>query len=225
MAKRFFTSYTEDDIIYLKDEEYHHLVNVMRASVGEQITVCFNDGTDNICEIISLNKNQAQLKVMERKKNTAEADISVTLWILNRNKTERIVEVNDGIKNYRNRKGEVLFIDLRQKGEPFEKKFIQFSEADIEAIAKTYHHWQQQDWEASYQDIPEYCCSATLKEIRKKDYSLVPSKYIEFVNRDESLDYDEQMKVLQIELKALFQQEADLKKEVEDVFKSLGYEL
>lgn len=80
MAKRFFTSYTSDDIIYLKDEEYHHLVNVMRASVGEQITVCFNDGTDNICEIISLNKNQAQLKVMERKKNTAEADVSVTLF-------------------------------------------------------------------------------------------------------------------------------------------------
>jgi len=152
-------------------------------------------------------------------------DISVTLWILNRNKTERIVEVNDGIKNYRNRKGEVLFIDLRQKGEPFEKKFIQFSEADIEAIAKTYHDWQQQDWETSYQDIPEYCYSATLEEICKKDYSLVPSKYIEFVNRDESLDYDEQMQALQTELKALFQQEADLKKEVENVFKSLGYEL
>lgn len=152
-------------------------------------------------------------------------DISVTLWILNRNKTQRIVEVNDGIKSYRNRKGEVLFMDLRQKGEPFEKKFIQFSETDIEAIAKTYHHWQQQDWETSYQDIPEYCYSATLEEIRKKDYSLVPSKYIEFVNRDESLDYDEQMQALQTELKALFQQEADLKKEVENVFKSLGYEL
>lgn len=152
-------------------------------------------------------------------------DISVTLWILNRNKTKRIVDVNDGIKNYRNRKDEVLFMDLRQKGEPFEKKFIQFSETDIEVIAKTYHHWQQQDWETSYQDIPEYCYSATLDEIRKKDYSLVPSKYIEFVNRDESLDYDEQMQALQSELKALFQQEADLKKEVENVFKSLGYEL
>lgn len=80
MAKRFFTSYTPDDIIYLKDEEYHHLVNVMRAQIGEQITVCFNDGIDNICEIISLNKNHAQLKVLERKNNTAEASISVTLF-------------------------------------------------------------------------------------------------------------------------------------------------
>lgn len=152
-------------------------------------------------------------------------NISVTLWILNRNKRERTVEVNDAIKNYRNREGETLFMDLRQKGEPFEKKFIQFSPTDIEDIASTYHQWQQQDADTNYKDIPEYCYSAKLDEIVKKDYSLVPSKYIEFVNRDESLDYDDQMKELQTELKALFEQEEKLKREVENVFKSLGYEL
>ncbi|ADY51846.1 Site-specific DNA-methyltransferase (adenine-specific) [Pseudopedobacter saltans DSM 12145] len=152
-------------------------------------------------------------------------DISVTLWILNRNKTERTVEVNDGIKNYRNRKGEVLFMDLRQKGEPFEKKFIQFSENDIEYITGTYHNWQQKDFESKYTNEAEYCYSANVEEIRKKDYSLVPSKYIEFVNRDENLDYDTQMQSLQTELKDLFQQEEALKQEVANVFKSLGYEL
>ena len=165
-------------------------------------------------------------------------NISVTLWILNKNKAERTVGANSNspiLKNYRNRKGEVLFMDLRQKGEPFEKKFIQFSETDIEAIAGTYHDWQTGRDEAlassgkttdfSKLNIPEYCYSASIEEIRKKDYSLVPSKYIEFVNRDESLDYDEQMQSLQTDLKELFQQEAQLKKEVENVFKSLGYEL
>src|SRR5690606_22860052 len=156
-------------------------------------------------------------------------DISVTLWILNRNKTERTVEVNDGVKNYRNREGEVLFMDLRQKGEPFEKKFIQFSEQDIEQIAGTYHNWQTsglvEAGASAYQNIPEYCYAATLEEIRKKDYSLVPSKYIEFVNRDENIDYDTQMQALQTELKDLFQQEEALKQEVANVFKSLGYTL
>ena len=152
-------------------------------------------------------------------------DISVTLWILNRNKNERTFEVNDGIKNYRNRKGEVLFMDLRQKGEPFEKKFIQFGEEEITAIATHYHNWQQQDWKETYQNIPEYSYSASLEDIRKKDYSLVPSKYIEFVNRDESLDYAEQMQSLQTDLKDLFQQESQLKEEVSNVFKTLGYEL
>src|SRR5690606_12294156 len=149
----------------------------------------------------------------------------VTLWILNRNKNERTVEVNDGIKNYRKREGEVLFTDLRQKGEPFEKKFIQFSENDIEQIAETYHNWQQKDWETTYTNEAEYCYSASIEEIRKKDYSLVPSKYIEFVNRDESLDYDTQMQALQSDLKALFAEEAELKEQVANVFKSLGYEL
>lgn len=180
-------------------------------------------------------------------------DISVTLWILNRNKKERTeVRANcDSPRHYRNRQGEVLFMDLRQKGEPFEKKFIQFSEQDIEQIAATYHNWQTYKSESkgeskggckgeskgelrfaptaptapTYQNIPEYCYSATIEEIRKKDYSLVPSKYIEFVNRDESLDYDAQMQTLQAELKDLFQQEEVLKQEVVNVFKSLGYEL
>lgn len=152
-------------------------------------------------------------------------NISVTLWILNRNKNERTFEVNDGIKNYRNRKGEVLFMDLRQKGEPFEKKFIQFGDEEITEIATHYHNWQQNNWKESYQDIPEYSYSASLEDIRKKDYSLVPSKYIEFVNRDESLDYAEQMQSLQADLKELFQQESQLKEEVSNVFKTLGYEL
>ncbi len=152
-------------------------------------------------------------------------DISVTLWILNRNKNERTFEVNDGVKKYRNRKGEVLFMDLRQKGEPFEKKFIQFGEDEITSIATHYHNWQQTNWEETYLNVPEYSYSASLEEIRKKDYSLVPSKYIEFVNRDENLDYDEQMQMLQADLKDLFQQESQLKKEVSDVFKTLGYEL
>jgi len=152
-------------------------------------------------------------------------DISVTLWILNRNKNERTVEVNDGIKSYRKREGEVLFMDLRQKGEPFEKKFIQFSEKDIEQITETYHNWQQAAWETTYANEAEYCYSANIEEIRKKDYSLVPSKYIEFVNRDESLDYDKQMQALQSDLKTLFAQETELKEQVANVFKSLGYEL
>ena len=61
--------------------------------------------------------------------------------------------------------------------------------------------------------------------MRKKDYSLVPSKYIEFVNRDENIDYDKKMKTLQKELRQLFKEEEKSKKELLKVFKDLGYEL
>src|SRR5690606_26536773 len=58
-------------------------------------------------------------------------NISVTLWILNKNKTGHTVKIFDEEKQYRDRQHEILFMDLRQKGIPFEKKYIQFSEGEI----------------------------------------------------------------------------------------------
>lgn len=152
-------------------------------------------------------------------------NISVTLWILNKNKTQHDFKIFEDTKHYRDRQHEVLFMDLRQKGIPLEKKFTQFSEEEIQEVAATYHQWQDAEWEQHYKDVPEYCYSATLEEIRKKDYSLVPSKYIEFVNRDADFDYDEEMQTLQTELKDLFAEEEQLKKQVKNVFKELGYSL
>ena len=150
-------------------------------------------------------------------------DISVTLWILNNNKSERTVKLNDQVKNYRNREDEVLFIDLRQIGSPFEKKFTQFLPEDLERIANTYHDWQQVNNE--YIDIAEYTYSASLDDIRKKDYSLVPSKYIEFINRDENIDFGDKMTALKSEFSELIQSEEKSKKDLLNVFKELGYEI
>ncbi|WP_208645458.1 N-6 DNA methylase [Mucilaginibacter endophyticus] len=116
-------------------------------------------------------------------------------------------------------------MDLRQVGEPFEKKFTQFSESDIKSIAKTYHNWQQTDFETTYQNTPEYCYSATIEEVAAKDFSLVPSKYIEFVNRNENIDFDEKMTLLQNEFSILLKAEEQSKKDLLNVFKELGYEI
>ncbi|MDR2036354.1 MAG: type I restriction-modification system subunit M [Bacteroidales bacterium] len=154
-------------------------------------------------------------------------DISVTLWILNRNKTVRTTQVGSEERNYRHRKGEILFMDLRQMGEPFEKKFTQFSIDDIRQVATTYHDWQtsvlENVSEAFNQE--EYCYSASREEVETRDFALVPSKYIAFKNRDENIDFDEKMKTLQSEFKKLLQSEEESKKELLNVFKGLGYEL
>ena len=126
---------------------------------------------------------------------------------------------------YRNRENEVLFIDLRQWGEPFEKKYIQFSTEQITRIAENFHYWQCEGHESTYQNVPEYCYSATLDEIEKKGWSLVPSKYIEFKNRDEQIDFDTRMKQLQSELSELLKQEEESKKELKSLFEKLGYSL
>jgi type I restriction enzyme M protein len=150
-------------------------------------------------------------------------DISVTLWILNKNKSERTVQLNDVEKNYRERQGEILFMDLRQIGEPFEKKYIQFSKAHIAEIISTYHNWQLAG--NDYEDVPEYCYSAKKYEVIKKDYSLVPSKYIEFINRDENIDFGDKMTALKSEFSDLLQSEEQSKKDLLNVFKELGYEI
>ena len=148
-------------------------------------------------------------------------NISVTLWILNKNKKEHTRQVGDEIRNYRDRQKEILFMDLRQFGEPFEKKYVQFSENDIKKVASAYHAWQTEIVE----NAPEFYYSASFEEVAKKDFSLVPSKYIEFINRDENIDFDEKMEALQKELADLFKAEETSKEEVLSVFKELGYEI
>jgi len=173
-------------------------------------------------------------------------NISVTLWFLNKNKRAQTKTVGDEKRQLRNREKEILFMDLRQTGEPFEKKYIQFSKADIKKITGTFHEWQhsgnneapasfhgesgaspsdEAGASSSYSNIPEFCYSASFEEIAQKDFSLVPSKYIEFVNRDENIDFDEKMKALRSELGELLKAECQSKKDLLTVFKELGYEI
>lgn len=152
-------------------------------------------------------------------------DISVTLWILNKNKKARMVEQNGSAKRYRDREGEILFMDLRQMGSPFEKKYIELTEEDRAKVTAVYHNWQEEGFETTYQDVPEFCYSAKRDEVQEKGYTLVPSRYIEFINRDENIDFDTKMKTLQGELKELLVEEEKSKADLLAVFKELGYEI
>lgn len=53
----------------------------------------------------------------------------------------------------------------------------------------------------------------------------MPSKYIEFKNRDEQIDFDAKMKELQKDMRELLKQETESKKELEKLFEKLGYKL
>lgn len=149
-------------------------------------------------------------------------NISVTLWIINKNKTQRTVEKGTELRRYRNRKDEVLFMDLREMGVSFEKKFTEFSVDNIKEITSTFHNWQT---DGDYENIAEYSYSAKTEEIKGKDYSLVPSKYIEFVNRDENVDYHEKMTDLQSDIVDLLKAEQQSNEDLKKVFEKLGYEV
>lgn len=183
------------------------------------------DGTEKAIRTTLIENNLVEAIIILPRNMFYTTDISVTLWILNKNKKARTVLHEDVTRHYRNREEEVLFMDLRQRGEPFEKKFIQFSKQDIKDFADTLHTWQQVGADEEYQDIAEYCYSAKKSDIADRDYSLVPSKYIEFINRDENIDFDEKMNSLKVEFSELLAEEVKSKSDLLNVFKELGYEI
>ena len=152
-------------------------------------------------------------------------DISVTLWIINKSKKERTDEVGDLKRAYRDRSGEVLFIDLRRWGTEYEKMYVELIPEDIEKITSNYHNWQQVGYETTYKDVPEFCKSASFEDLEANDFSLVPSKYIEFVDKDSGIDFDSEMKRIQQDFKTLLQEEKDSQAQLINAFKTLGYEL
>ena len=129
------------------------------------------------------------------------------------------------MKKYRNREREILFMDLRQMGSPFEKKYTELTPDDRAVVTDTYHNWQSTDYDSKYSNKPEFCYSASYDEIKEKGFTLVPSRYIEFVNRDENIDFDTKMKALQSELGKLLVAEEKSKADLLSVFKELGYEI
>lgn len=136
-----------------------------------------------------------------------------------------MVEQNGQLKRYRDRQGEILFMDLRQMGSPYEKKYIELTADDRAKVTAVYHAWQREDYEDTYENVPEFCYSASFEEVKEKGFTLVPSRYIEFVNRDENIDFDTKMTTLQTELRELLVAEEKSKADLLSVFKELGYEI
>ncbi|GHV28999.1 type I restriction endonuclease subunit M [Spirochaetia bacterium] len=145
-------------------------------------------------------------------------DISVTLWILNNNKKDRTLNK----RKLRNRQNEVLFIDLRTWNKNvYEKSYVTFDDAQIAAVRKIYTDWQST--ERGYKNISELCKSAKIADIRKNDYTLVPSKYIKFIDHDLDIDYKKEMTRIQKKMKEILKEERKSQKMLESAFKGIGY--
>ena len=150
-------------------------------------------------------------------------NISVTLWILNRNKKERISEENGINYEYRNRENEILFMDLRNMGEPYENKYIQLKDEEIKKAADINHNWQTKG--ENYKNIEGLCQCVIKEDIEKEKYYLTPSKYIKFDTTVDTTNYEEEMKKIQEELEGLLKNDQENKEKLLNVFKELGYEI
>ncbi|WP_425637918.1 N-6 DNA methylase [Algoriphagus yeomjeoni] len=179
--------------------------------------------------------------------------IPVCLWFVTKNKSRR-PHPEDPEKEFRDRRGETLFIDARQLGSMIDRTQKELTKEDIATIANTYHNWrnssdvrlneveasnsskvigseakQSQDVSLSgvegYQDIPGYCKSATLSEIGANDYVLTPGRYVGVADeKDDGIHFEDKMTELTATLKGQLEQAKSLDQAILENLKGLGYE-
>ena len=130
--------------------------------------------------------------------------IPACLWFLARDKSNGITRD----AKLRDRRGEVLFIDARKLGFMADRTRREFSDADIARIADTYHAWRLGE---GYADVPGFCKSASIEEIRSHGHVLTPGRYVgaEAAEEDET-PFADRFAALQEQLEAQFAEAEEL---------------
>ena len=82
----------------------------------------------------------------------------------------------------------------------------------MQKIANTFRTWRgRSSAEGEYEDIPGYCKSVSLDEIREADYALTPGRYVGFAEEEEDGEpIDEKIARLTAELTAALDESARL---------------
>ncbi|MBI1758928.1 MAG: SAM-dependent DNA methyltransferase [Actinobacteria bacterium] len=95
-----------------------------------------------------------------------------------------------GSRKLTDRRGEVLFIDTRTMGTMIDRTERELTAEDLAKIAGTYHAWRgtASAGVEPYADIPGFCRSASLDEIRQHEHVLTPGRYVGAAEIDTSND-------------------------------------
>ena len=141
--------------------------------------------------------------------------IPVCLWFLAR-----------GRKNgkFRNRSGEILFIDARKLGRMTDRTHRELDDADIARIADTYHAWRGEADAGEYADAPGFCKSATLEEVRKHGHVLTPGRYVGAEPQaDDGEPFEQKMRRLAAQWRGRQAEAAKLDAAIAANLKALGF--
>lgn len=143
--------------------------------------------------------------------------IPACIWFLTRDKRNGLA-LN---KQKRDRRGQFLFIDARQLGYMKDRVLRDFTLDDIKKVANTFHAWQM-GW--AYADVPGFCYSATLDDIRKHEHVLTPGRYVGAEEQeDDGEAFADKMARLTAQLTEQFGESAKLEGEIKKNLAGLGY--
>jgi len=140
--------------------------------------------------------------------------IPACLWFLSREKETNLNHP---------RRNKILFIDARNMGTLINRRTRELTDEDIRKIVDTYHSWKKDD--GSYEDIPGFCKSATLDEVRELDYVLTPGRYVGLPEEEDDFDFEERVKKLTVELKEQMEESAKLDERIKENLAKVGIEI
>ena len=125
----------------------------------------------------------------------------------------------------RNRGSEILFIDARRLGRMVDRTHRELTDEEIGRIAGTYHAWRKRDNAGEYADVPGFCKSASLDEVRAHGHVLTPGRYVGAeAEEDDGEPFEEKMKRLTSKLRGQQAEAARLDAAIGANLKKLGYD-
>jgi type I restriction enzyme M protein len=154
--------------------------------------------------------------------------IPVCLWFVSRDKTGKKIK-NGG----RDRRGKTLFINARQLGN-LETRTLRVlsgrdeyplpADSDIGRVVRSYHAWRGEPDAGNYEDVPGFCKSSELAEIKKNGYVLSPGRYVGAAEaEDDGEPFDEKMQRLATELQKHFTKSDEIEARIKGNLEVLGY--
>jgi type I restriction enzyme M protein len=168
--------------------------------------------------------------------------IPVCLWFLARDKSGRHSRTSaktgtdpsaaGSVPRFRDRRGETLFIDARKLGTMVDRTHRELTDDDLAKIAGTYHLWRGDktvrpepvEGRTTYQDIPGFCKSATLDDIRKHGHVLTPGRYVGAeATEDDGEPFEAKMQRLTLALREQQAEAAKLDAAIATNLRELGF--
>ena len=118
----------------------------------------------------------------------------------------------------------MLFIDARKLGRMVDRTHRELTDEDIARIADTYHAWRGEKEAGEYADVPGFCKSAPLEEVRKHGHVLTPGRYVGAeAQEDDGEPFEEKMRRLTATLREQQAEAAKLDAAIAANLKELGY--
>lgn len=131
--------------------------------------------------------------------------ISVSLWIINRDKMN---------------KGKTLFIDARNIGHMVDRAHRDLTDKDIEEITLKYKVFKN----GGSTEFPGFSHGASLEEIEANNFVLTPGRYVGLEEvKEDGEPFEEKMERLTNELGLLFAESNKLEEKIKEQLGELGY--